>query len=393
MRFHASAVIQRSEPSQVLRMLETMLRDVTIEIVSAGQRMTLAGFGPGAVSMNQNDSMVLTLEKHSDGVFIEADGTFDGSYLAEPTNQEANVRSKLERVFAAVQELIDREETGPRVACDAAVNQLATGAMPVQVAMAMAPAPPVPADASSDNEPLLVHAALRDDARTNRISDVAPARTWRIGVFAAAVVGIAMMSVVIDRMGLRIHRRGADNSVAQGPQHVPQPVQPKLLVTAPTTVTRPDTFSAGSRFSDTSPDAITWLRHWERAMLTRNAVEESSFYADRVDLYEGQERLSNAEVKQMKRKEMAGRKGLWAVKLEGIVIKKRTKDAMEIQLIKHVMDRPALAHTSEQYVQTELRLKRVNGDWKIVSEENLEESPNPIPNDPSNELEGPGGQR
>ena len=116
-------------------------------------------------------------------------------------------------------------------------------------------------------------------------------------------------------------------------------------------------------------------------MRTRDATAQSSFYADRVDRYQGETHMSKVDVEQKEQAAIARRKGLWTVKVEGAIIQRRTKDEVEIQLVKHVIDQPARAQISEQFVQTELRLKRLNGAWKIVSEEDVAESPTPL--DPS----------
>jgi hypothetical protein len=391
MKFHTSAVIQCREPSRVARMLEEALRDITIEVIRSEERMTLVGLGPGAVSMSKDDRTVLTLEEREGAVFVAADGDFDGSYLGQSSTQQAEVCCKLERVFQAVQDRIDLEEGRKPVERALVEMGAATNADSLEAetpARHIAPVP-VPLAVAMARKPLFVDSALLDEVRMHRATDVVPANYRQAGFFAATVIGFGMMAAAIDGIQTLVHRNVTNTPEASSQVDVPQAVPAKSLATLPLPMTHQATVNAAgdsiagfstsaSRPSDMSADPVIWLSHWEQAMRTRDAAEQSSFYADPVERYQGQVHMSNAAIEQKKRAAIAGRKGLWTMKVDEFVIEKQTEDTVEIRLVKHFINEPAPAHISEQFVQTQLRLARVNDAWKIVLEEDLEESPNPL---------------
>ena len=83
-------------------------------------------------------------------------------------------------------------------------------------------------------------------------------------------------------------------------------------------------------------------------------------------------------LQQEKQAAIADRKGLWTVKLEGIVIEKCVQDEVSVRLVKHVIDQPCPSQISEQSVPTQRLLRRVNSDWKIVSEHDIVPSIHPV---------------
>jgi len=113
-------------------------------------------------------------------------------------------------------------------------------------------------------------------------------------------------------------------------------------------------------------------------MRARDAVARCSFYDDPVDRYQNQALVTRMVLQQEKQAAIADRKGLSTVKLEGIVIEKRVEDEVNVQLVKHVIDQPGPSQISEQFVPTQLLLRRANGDWKIVSEHDLAPSNDPV---------------
>jgi uncharacterized protein (DUF952 family) len=394
MTFHTSVVIYSCDPSRVWRMLEQRLRAETIEIVRAGKVITLSGLGPGAVSMNKDDVTVLTIKEFEDAVFIAADGVFDGTYLGDQATQETAVCSKLEAAFEDVQKQIDLEEMQNPEARGAAAKQYPierVAGKPAGPGKEIPAAPDlaarvVPASTMGRSEP--VHPAVVDAARMHRVADVAPVSYRQFGFFAATIIGVAIVATGVNDVQ-RLAPRDSSTVAVNAPVAPisPVPAKPSGSADVPVTSAAAPTSSndlaavaaaSAIRFSDTSSDPVTWLGHWERAMRTRDAAAQSSFYADSVERYQGQLHLSKADVQQKKQAAIAGRRGLWTVKVEGAVVQKQTKDEVDIQLVKHVIAEPVPSQISEQFVQTELHLKRLNGAWKIVSEEDLAESPTPL---------------
>ena len=106
-------------------------------------------------------------------------------------------------------------------------------------------------------------------------------------------------------------------------------------------------------------------------MRTRDPALQASFYADPVDHYFGKQQISNEEIYADKKTAIENRKGLWTVKLEKIVVSPQSDTAVTVRLVKHYMDQTEPAQISEQFVQSRLQLNRIDGQWKITSEEDL----------------------
>ncbi len=112
-------------------------------------------------------------------------------------------------------------------------------------------------------------------------------------------------------------------------------------------------------------------------MRTRDAKAQSTFYADPVDRYQNKAFVTRM-VLQLKQAAITDRKGLWTVKLEGIVTTTRVEGEVSVRLLKHFIDQPGPSQILEQFVPTQLLLRRASGDWKIVSERDFALSTHPV---------------
>jgi len=118
-------------------------------------------------------------------------------------------------------------------------------------------------------------------------------------------------------------------------------------------------------------DVRVWLENWAAAMRTRDASAQAAFYADTVNEYVGKYDVSKDAVLKDREATIHMRKGLWTVKMEKVVIERQTKSEAEVQLVKHFIDEPVPSEIVESFVPTRLTLKRLNGMWKITSEQDL----------------------
>jgi len=118
-------------------------------------------------------------------------------------------------------------------------------------------------------------------------------------------------------------------------------------------------------------DVRVWLENWAAAMRTRDASAQAAFYADTVNEYVGKYDVSKDAVLKDREATIHMRKGLWTVKMEKVVIERQTKSEAEIQLVKHFIDEPVPSEIVESFVPTRLTLKRLDGMWKITSEQDL----------------------
>lgn len=124
-------------------------------------------------------------------------------------------------------------------------------------------------------------------------------------------------------------------------------------------------------------DVRVWLDNWAAAMRTRDANAQAAFYADTVDEYVGKYGVSKDTVLKDREATIHMRKGLWTVKMEKVVIDRRTKSQADVRLIKHFIDETGPSEIQESFVPTRLTLRRIDGSWKITSERDLPASPSP----------------
>ncbi len=110
MRFQTSETVSVQDPEMVLRALEMLLRDISSEVVRAGNEITLHGLGPSPRAMNYRDITVLVVSAEDDKTVIKADVTFQASAFLGDASQDAVVRSKLEQVFEQVKSQVDLEK-------------------------------------------------------------------------------------------------------------------------------------------------------------------------------------------------------------------------------------------------------------------------------------------
>ena len=131
----------------VLRALETCLRDVSSEVVRYGDQITLHGLGPSPKAVNYQDTTVLSVSAEDNKTIINADVSFQASAILGDVQQDAVVRSKLEKVFDQMRMQIDLESRA------SAAYAKAMSQTPVP---SSSPLPDVP---TSENLPLAAPAA------------------------------------------------------------------------------------------------------------------------------------------------------------------------------------------------------------------------------------------
>jgi hypothetical protein len=118
-----------------------------------------------------------------------------------------------------------------------------------------------------------------------------------------------------------------------------------------------------------SAELKLWLQNWAASMRTKDANAQAAFYADTLDRYLNQRNVSREAVLRDREATNRMRKGLWTVKMEDVVIERQTGSEAEVRLVKHFMDEQETSEILESFVPTRLTLKRLNGEWKITSEQ------------------------
>jgi ketosteroid isomerase-like protein len=120
-----------------------------------------------------------------------------------------------------------------------------------------------------------------------------------------------------------------------------------------------------------SADLKLWLQNWAASMRTKDANAQAAFYADTLDRYLNQRNVGRDAVLRDREATNRMRKGLWTVKMENIVVERQSGSEADVRLVKHYMDEQETSEILESFVPTRLTLKRVNGEWKITSEQDL----------------------
>ncbi len=169
---------------------------------------------------------------------------------------------------------------------------------------------------------------------------------------------------------------------ATTPEVEPAPEQPatKPLATvpvlpAPQTATPPaPQMAADAKEAEAGPehgpDPRIWLRSWAAAMGTRNASAQAAFYADTVDQYMGQHNVDRDAVMRDREATINMRKSPWTLRIQQVAVLEQTDTDVKVRLVKHFIEEPETGKL-EWFVPSEMELKKVNGDWKIISERDL----------------------
>jgi ketosteroid isomerase-like protein len=152
-----------------------------------------------------------------------------------------------------------------------------------------------------------------------------------------------------------------------GMPKAPEASSPAPKASSPeSTPTKPDT-NAETRTNNV--DVKRCLQGWAASMQTKDANAQASFYADKFDRYLDQRNVGRGAVLRDREATIRMRKGLWTMKMENVVIERQTDSEAEVRLTKHFIDEPEQSEILESYVPTHLTLKRINGQWKITSEQ------------------------
>jgi ketosteroid isomerase-like protein len=118
-------------------------------------------------------------------------------------------------------------------------------------------------------------------------------------------------------------------------------------------------------------DPRVWLESWAEALRGQDAAAQASFYSDPVEHYALKSNVSNADVWLDKKNAIQGRPKLWTVKLEDVTLEPRPDESLRVRLTKHFVSQSDGGKVSEQSIRSQLKLRKIDGQWKITSEQNL----------------------
>ena len=383
MKFKISETIDTSDTQRVLRTLENCLREVSSDATASDDEIVFRGLGPSPVSINPRDIAVLRLHSENGKTVIDGDVTFLASALLQNSSQEDIVRSKLERIFDRVK--IELSSQMPASAAPHDQQAAIASAVPVVPEETMTqPAvtveePPVleAAPARESIAPRAAAAPLFSAYHRQTIpEDSGTGRGKRIAAWMTTLVVLLLAGAFLTHYRTRVNdlRLVLTRKIA----HLTAPVvatEPETSDIIPNTPT--DEHSETAKKEQPSPgvagpaDIRTWLENWAASIRSRDAVAQSSFYANTVNRYMDRHNVSRDAVMKDREATIRMRKGLWTMKIERVVVEYPTESEARVHLVKHFIDEPAESEVLESFVPTQMTLRRVDGRWEITSEFDL----------------------
>ncbi len=451
-------MLATSDAEMVLRVLEWSLREISIEVVRNGQRLTMRGLGPSQRTMNRNDIAVVEVASEDHHTIIRADITYQASALLGTAPQDDLVRSKLDRVLEQVKtelrtqsvrveavswfanagrepeyseyiepeqaieqeyavkagheleyetaggseasvesmhalepvveaepmravepvvviERIPEPEPEPEIVVDqdtpvvlpVAVEAVAVEAIAVEAAAVEAVVEKPPTAVGSGSHEKLIEIPM---FQTFQSEDAKTPKRW--GLLATVICMLAAAGLFVAwpyLVGLVHERINPSSAVAEGnvagEMQASEDKKPIALSDADTATTR-------SAAIHNESDPKIWLESWADAMRGQDAGAQAAFYADPMEHYALKSNVSNADVWLDKKNAIQGRPKVWTVNLEDVVIEPRPDDSLRVRLTKHYTTAPLEGGpVSEQFIHSQLKLRKIDGQWKITSEQNF----------------------
>ena len=439
MRIQTSEMMATPDAEMVLRVLEWSLRDIAVEVVRDGRRITVRGLGPSQRTMNRNDIAVVEVACENHHTVIRADITYQASAMLGGVSQDDLVRSKLDRVldrvkmelgtqsvrvealpwFAdrvrepepdfepeyiiepeyaleqeqavgaehdfeleagesehfveieptqVVEPVVELEivrEAEPEVVAERGASvavPVVIEAIPVE---AVAEKPIGLAGSSSRVEIPMFQTFHSEGART-------PKRWGLLATVACMLAAVGLFLAWPYLAGLVHERLHPSSSVAEESDAGETSEAPKLAADeSPTQVPHANAAAVRNASSHEESDPRIWLESWADAMRGEDAGEQASFYADPMEHYALKSNVSNADVWLDKKNAIQSRPTGWTVKLEDVVVEPRPDASMRVRLTKHYTSQSDGGSVSERLIHSQLKLRKIDGQWKITSEQNL----------------------
>jgi ketosteroid isomerase-like protein len=197
-----------------------------------------------------------------------------------------------------------------------------------------------------------------------------------VPMFIAAILAIAVAAgsvylYWIGRLNLEYVRQMISR---QAPQPTVAPPAQPAATPSVTEVQPPPEPPPPARHEE--PNVKLWLDEWADAIRGRDPVLQASFYADPVASYLGESDMSAEDLTAEFRSAIQSRDGLWTFKVENVSVDPKSSTDVLVRLTKHFMQlddssQSASNQIADKYVRSRLELRKMDGEWKIVSEQDL----------------------
>ncbi len=401
-------IVEHPDADHVLRTLEHFLREVSLETVRTEDELIVYGLGPSFRTMNPKDKTTVRATSQPSVTMLHTEANFLASALAGDVAQDEIVRSKIERAFESLKaELSYGAVSRPITArtlpsAKPAASSAVVEAVPA-IATASTPAPveveeisPVPIESTPDapqkafieakpepqpkakpktepdpkiEEPVLAAPRRSAPVPSAVTIEEAPVRKRRSAILLVLPLLILLLAAAV--YFLQRPHSSQSLSAAKSEGHTassslenkaaaPAPARPTVAVTPPQPVP-----------AAMPTDIKAWVQAWAAAMRTRDVQAQLAFYATPLDRYFLTPNVSREQLLKNKQAEVDDRKGLWTLKAEDLVVQRQTPKTAVVYLTKHIIVELPSSTIREERIKAQLKLKMVDGEWKITSERTI----------------------
>ncbi|MDW5267620.1 MULTISPECIES: hypothetical protein [Acidobacteriaceae] len=419
MKLQFDEIVKHSDADLVLRTLEQHLREVSLETVRTEDELIVYGLGPSFRTMNPNDKTVVRATSQPDATTLHTEANFLASALAGNVAQDEIVRSKIERAFESLKAELNYSaasrqttswtlpatEPAPPDPVVETIPVIAEGspAAPIE-AKEISPAPinrapdvmpttsiesksepqpeskiesqaeskpepsPEPTPVPKNAEPTLT-APRRSTLAPPAAMEAAPTKRRQSAILLVLPLLLLLLAAAIyflqrPHSSQSLYTAKPEGHTAsasvenQAAAPVPDPPATAVAPPQPVPAAMPT-------------DIKAWVQAWAAAIRTRDVQSQLSFYATPLDRYFLTPDVSREQLLNDKQVEIDNRKGLWTFKAEDVVVQKKTAASAVVTLIKHIIVELPSSVIQEQRIKAQLKLKLVDGSWKITSERTI----------------------
>lgn len=352
--------------------------------------------------MNPKDKTIVRATSQSFATTLHAEANFLPSALVGDVAQDDIVRSKIERAFELLKTELSYDtasrrtaprtlQTVPTTPLDREVETLSAtaraGAPPSAEEDVTSPAPidqvpdlpltssvelkpelkPAPKPAPGSSEPAFT--LPRRSASVPSTAEVKPEAASVKRRRSAILLLLPLLVLLLAAAGYLWNRRSAQGLLAAGPasNSANRTVEHKAAapaLTLPASISTP----AQALSVATPKDIKAWVQTWAAAISTRDVQTQLGFYETPLNRYFLTPNVSREQLLKNKQAEIDGRKGVWTLRAEDVVVQKRTSTNAVVFLTKHITVELPSSTTREERIKAQLKLKMVDGAWKITSE-------------------------
>lgn len=204
---------------------------------------------------------------------------------------------------------------------------------------------------------------LRSGAHTLRLASTEATKTQ------LPLLVVVILAVIVAAGSVYLYWAGdlnltfAKQIISPAPEAVAPPVPPVTVTPVP---------PPPPRHEEANPQV--WLEQWADAIRGRDPELQASFYANPVANYLGDSNVSTDSLTTTFRSAIQARDGIWSLKLEKVTVAPKSHDDVLVRLTKHFMQiadsvDESNAQIADRFVKSRMELRRIDGEWKIVSEQ------------------------